>query len=155
MSLPIAEAVPDKASQAIDWSVFLRAMADEIDAMGGAQARDALLRGVGRRMAAMRPISPAPNLETLAMEINDHLGVMGWGSVGFVLSDRDHALLITHTQLPRIGAAGDPPGTWVSAVLEGLYSGWMNQMPGADHSLTVRRLRLTPQTVLLRYGQGG
>jgi hypothetical protein len=148
-----AETAADKA-QGIDWSVFLRALADEVDTMGGPQARDALLRGVGARMAGMRPISPAPNLETLSMEINDHLGAMGWGSVGFVLSERDHALLITHNQLPRIGAAGDPPGTWVSALLEGLYAGWLGQMPGSDRTLVVRRMRITPQTVLLRYGQG-
>jgi hypothetical protein len=152
MMASAAEGSADR-SLGIDWSVFLRALADEVDTMGGAQARDALLRGVGTRMAAMRPISPAPNLETLAMEINDHLGTMGWGAVGFVLSERDHALLITHSQLPRIGAAGDPPGTWVSAVLEGLYGGWMNQMPGSDRGLTVRRVRITTQTVLLRYGQ--
>ena len=154
MISPYAAEAPPDTPPPIDWSVFLRAMADEIDTMGGAPARDTLLRGVGRRIAVMRPISPAPNLETLAMEINDHLGGMGWGSVGFVLSDRDHALLITHNQLPRIGAAGDPPGTWMSALLEGLYTGWMNQMPGADHTLSVRRLRITPQTVLLRYGAG-
>jgi hypothetical protein len=141
------------ASVHVDWSIFLRAMADEIDTLGGGAARDALLRSVGARMAAMRPLSSAPNMETLAMEINDQLALMGWGQVGFVLSERDRSLLITHSQLPRIGAAGDPPGTWLSALLEGLYQGWLGQLPGSDQTLAVRRMRITPQAILLRYGK--
>jgi hypothetical protein len=138
---------------AVDWTVFLRAMAEEIDAAGGPAARDALLRGVGRRMAAMRPLTAAPNMETLTMEVNDQLAAAGWGAAGFVLSERDRSLLITHSQLPRLGAAGDPPGTWLSAMLEGLYEGWMAQLPGADPALVARRMRVTPQAVLLRYGR--
>jgi hypothetical protein len=137
----------------VDWSTFLRALAEEIDSVGGAVARDALLRGIGRRMAGMRPITAAPNMETLAMELNDTLGAVGWGAVGFQLNETDRSLLITHTGLPRVGAAGDPPGTWISAVLEGLYDGWMGQLPGSDPSLVARRMRVTPQTVLLRYGR--
>lgn len=137
----------------VDWTAFLRALAEEIDGIGGATARDALLRGIGQRMAAIRPISAAPNMDTLAMELNDQLAAMGWGSVSFQLNEQDRALLITHTGLPRIGAAGDPPGTWISALLEGLYDGWMGQLPGADRSLLARRMRVTPQTVLLRYGR--
>lgn len=137
----------------VDWSVFLRAVAEEIDTLGGAQARDALLRAVGKRMAAIRPISAAPNMDTLSMELNDMLGGMGWGTVSFQLNEQDRSLLITHSGLPRIGAAGDPPGTWISALLEGLYEAWMGQMPGADASLVARRMRVTPQAVLLRYGR--
>jgi len=87
------------------------------------------------------------------MELNDTLGAVGWGAVGFQLNETDRSLLITHTGLPRVGAAGDPPGTWISAVLEGLYDGWMGQLPGSDPSLVARRMRVTPQTVLLRYGR--
>jgi hypothetical protein len=137
----------------IDWSLFLRGMADEIDAVGGATARDTLLRHVGHRIAVMRPVGAAPNMETLAMEMNDQLAAIGWGMVGIVLSERDRSLLITHSQLPRIGAAGDPPGTWLSAMLEGLYEGWLAQLPGSDPAMVVRRMRITPQTVLLRYGR--
>ncbi len=138
---------------AVDWSAFLRAMAEEIDAVGGAAARDALLRGVGHRMAALRPITVVPNMETLGMELNDLLAAMGWGHVSFQLNEQDRSLLITHSSLPRIGAAGDPPGTWISALLEGLYEGWMRQLPSSDPSLVARRMRVAPQTVLLRYGK--
>jgi hypothetical protein len=137
----------------VDWTIFLRAMADAIDGLGGPVARDVWLRGVGERMGAMRPITPVPNMESLAMELNDVLAAMGWGQVGFQLNEQDRSLLITHTNLPRVGAAGDPPGTWLSALLEGLYRAWMSQLPGADPSLVAQRLRVTPQTVLLRYGR--
>lgn len=128
-------------------------MAEAIDALGGPVARDVWLRGVGERMGAMRPIGPVPNMESLAMELNDALATMGWGSVGFQLNEQDRSLLITHTDLPRIGSAGDPPGTWLSALLEGLYRTWMNQLPGADPTLVATRLRVTAQTILLRYGK--
>jgi len=144
---------PDQPEFSVDWTLFLRAMADEIDAVGGANARDALLRAVGLRVAAMRPVGASPNMETLAMEMNDQLSAIGWGNMAFTLSERDRALLITHSQLPRVGAAGDPPGTWLSALLEGLYEGWLAQLPGSDPSMIVRRMRLTPQAVLLRYGR--
>lgn len=144
----------DKAGGVVvDWTTFLRALADEVDVVGGASARDALLRGIGQRMAAMRPLTSAPDMNTLAMELNDQLSDMGWGNVSFQLSEQDRSLLITHTNPPRVGAAGDPPGTWISALFEGLYEGWMSQLPGSDSTLVARRIRVTPQTVLIRYGR--
>jgi hypothetical protein len=137
----------------VDWSLFLRAIADTIDEAGGDHARDALLRQVGQRMAMRRPIAAARNMEALAMEMNDHLAGMGFGSVAFSLSERDRSLLLTHSQLPRIGAAGDPPGTWLSALLEGLYDTWFAQLEGSDRTMVARRMRVTPDVVLLRYGR--
>jgi hypothetical protein len=138
----------------LDWTLLMRALAEEIDAAGGANARDALLRAVGLRMAAMRPLTPAHTMDTLVMEINDMLAAIGWGSASFQLNETDRSLLISHDGLPRIGAAGDPAGTWMSAVLEGLYHGWLAQLPGNDPSLAVRRMRISPTMVLLRYARG-
>ncbi len=138
---------------AVDWSLFLRAMADSIDAMTGADGRDAWLRDVGTKVAAMRPLRHVPNMETLAMEANDFLREQGWGHVTIALQSADQSLLITHTNLPRLGAAGDPPGTWLTAMLEGLYSTWLSQLPGGDASLSARRMRVSPDVTLLRYGR--
>ena len=44
-----------------------------------------------------------------------------------------------------------PPGTWLTALLEGLYTTWLGHMPGADKSLVARRLRASPDVTLLRY----
>jgi hypothetical protein len=38
-------------------------------------------------------------------------------------------------------------------VLEGLYQGWLNQIPGADPALVVRRQSVTLNTVTLRYAR--
>lgn len=137
----------------LDWTLLLRAMAEEIDIAGGNAARDALLRKVGLRMAAMRPLTPSLTMDALVMEMNDMLAAIGWGAASFSLNETDRSLLITHEDLPRVGAAGDPPGTWLSAVLEGLYQGWMSQLPGSNPSLTARRLRVSPSTVLLRFAR--
>ena len=138
----------------LDWFLLMRALAEEVDLAGGPAGRDALLRATGLRMAAMRPLTPAHTMDTLVMEINDMLAAIGWGSVSFQLNETDRSLLISHDGLPRVGAAGDPPGTWLSAVLEGLYQGWLGQLPGSDPGLSARRLRVSPVTVLLRYARG-
>ena len=137
-------------SERVDWTLFLRAMADAIDALSSASARDEWLRDVGARVANLRPLRHVPNLETLAMEVNDFLREQGWGTATFDLQDADRSLLITHSGFPRLGAAGDPPGTWLTAMLEGLYSTWLGQLPGADTSLIARRVRASADTTLLR-----
>jgi hypothetical protein len=142
-----------EALTAPQWRVFLYALADEVDGMGGPGARDELLRNIGRRMAMLRPTLPVPSLDLLEIEINEILGVMGWGTAALRFHEADHHLVITHTGLPRIGAAGDPPGTWLAALLEGLYQGWLNQIPGADPALVVRRQSVTPHSVTLRYAR--
>jgi hypothetical protein len=141
------------AATVVDWALFLRAMADSVDATVGSEGRDTWLRGVGTRIAAMRPLRHVPNMETLAMEVNDLLREQGWGQMRVDLQPADHSLLITHTGLPRLGAAGDPPGTWLTAVLEGLYTNWLGQIPGADPALSARRMRVSPDVTLLRYGR--
>jgi hypothetical protein len=135
------------------WRGFLRALAEEVDGLGGPGARDVLLRGVGRRMASQHRLSGAVDIAGLELEVNDALAGWGWGSVRFHFDDRARILNIVHSGLPRVGAAGDPPGTWLSAVLEGLYEGWMSELPGADASLVARRSRMTPSSVSLRYGR--
>ena len=136
------------------WRGFLRALAEELDSTAGPSARDTLLRAVGRRMAQMVPVPAANSLETLELEFNEVLCELGWGSVRLDLLEADRRLVLTHGGLPRLGAAGEPPGTWLAAVLEGLYEGWMVQQPGSEASL---HARLQPQSssaaVVLHYGR--
>jgi hypothetical protein len=135
------------------WRGFVRALADEIDEVGGATARDALLRGVGRRMAASNPLTTTLDVAGLELEINDHLAGWGWGRATLRLDAAQRSLTIEHAGLPVVGSAGDPPGTWVSAVLEGLYEAWLNALPGADRSLAARRVKMAAESVSLRYGR--
>lgn len=141
------------ASETVMWRAFLRAMVDQIDGDSGVPARDALLRGIGRRMAATNPLPLATDTQALTMEMNDRLAGWHWGGVKLHLSDTERVLVITHTGLPWIGGTGEPPGTWLAAVLEGLYETWLNALPNADQSLTTRRFRTTSEYVVLKYGQ--
>jgi len=137
-----------------DWRKFLRALADEIDAQhGGDAARDELLRAIGRRMAQLLPLPEVASMEALSMEMNDALAAIGWGSVTLTLEEGEQRLTIVHVGLPRLGGAGEPPGLWLSALLEGLYESWIGQQPGSDSRLVARRVRTLPGTIALRYGR--
>jgi hypothetical protein len=48
---------------------------------------------------------------------------------------------------------GNPPGTWLAAVLEGLYSGWMAAQPGSEPSLAVElQGPANADALVMRYG---
>ncbi len=151
------QAEPDRPARPCraEWRHFLRALAEEVDAAAGAAGRDRLLVGVGRRMARLLPLPPVLTLDALEMEMNDALGAIGWGSVRLSLHEFDRCLVIAHGDLPRLGSAGDPPGQWLAALLEGLYQTWMGEQPWAEPALLVRRQGAqTPGLVVLRYGRG-
>jgi hypothetical protein len=131
----------------------LRAFAEEVDATGGAVARDALLHGVGERMAMMSPLPAVVDIAGIEIEINSLLAEWGWGSAELELNETEHALVIVHHGLPSVGSIGDPPGTWLSALLEGLYETWIGQIPGGDRGLSARRQRILNGAVTLRYGR--
>lgn len=145
----------DAQPGAVQWRLFLRAMADEIDGSFGAEARDTLLRGAGARMARLAPLSAVGTLDALEVEINDSLTAMGWGRASLAFDDTARELRITHHGLPRVGTAGDPPGTWLAALLEGLYETWLAQQPGAEPGLHARQTGETaPEQIRLRYARG-
>ncbi len=149
---------PDEATRpgmpATQWRGFLRALADEIDSSADRAARDAMLRGVGVRMAQMMQLPGVESIDALQMEINEALAAMGWGSVALDMSDSGRCLTLTHTGLPRIGSAGEPPGTWLAAVLEGLYETWITRQPGGSPGLKARLQSASASaTVVLRYGR--
>ena len=141
------------SGDAATWRAFLRALVDEIDGVSGPAARDAMLRGVGRRMAQTHPLPASNDTQALALEMNDRLAAWGWGSTSLHLIEAERLLQITHLGLPMIGGAGDPPGTWLVAVLEGLYEAWLNALPGADRGLSILRHRAIAGQVVLKYGR--
>lgn len=137
------------------WLDFLQALADEVDGLGGAGARDALLRGVGTRMAARHALPPARDLTSLQGFVNVTLANWGWGEVRFIFDPAAEALVIAHVGLPALGRSGTPPGTWLSAVLEGLYEGWLGALPGGVPGLVATRDAVTAECVMLRYWRPG
>ena len=62
-------------------------------------------------------------------------------------------MILRHSDLPRIGSAGEPPGTWLAPALEGLYQGWMGQQAGADPSFNARANDYEGDTIVIRYGR--
>ena len=141
-----------RPQSAVDWRMFLRALAEEIDSLAGSGERDDMLRGVGRRMARLHPLPAVQSLDALEMEANDVLEGLGWGQVQFVLNESARSLEIVHIGLPRIGSLGVPAGQWLSALLEGLYDGWLSQQPGSKTTLSARRSgRSSNDTVIMNY----
>jgi Cellulose synthase subunit D len=157
-SVPTMPASPGETERGkfhrVRWNGFLRALAEEIDNSAGAAARDGLLRNVGLRMARLMPLPITESLDGLTIEANDILGAIGWGSASVTVSEADRCLMIVHRGLPRLGAAGNPPGAWLSALLEGLYEGWLGQQPGSTPGLTARRQPIqSANEIVLRYGR--
>lgn len=142
-----------EATRTADWRPLLRALAEELDNIAGAEGRDALLHGVGRQLATQHPITAQQSTIGLALEMNEVLSHFGWGRVRVSFSMADACLYLTHEDLPRIGGRGDPPGTWLAPVFAGLYEAWLSRQPGADAGFTARRVPAVEEgTVLFRYG---
>jgi hypothetical protein len=123
-----------------------------MEAQAGSVACAAVLRVTGQRMALMMALPPVASLEALEMEMNAVLRDIGWGSVRLSLSEDERCVVMTHTDLPRIGSAGEPNGRWLAPVLEGLYEVWMGQQPGSDETLRAH-LSHSGNAVVLRYGR--
>jgi hypothetical protein len=139
-------------SDAVSWRVFLRALALELEQQAGADAAVTLLRGAGAQMGRMRSLPPVGSLEALAQEMNAVLGEMGWGRASLALDESAPCVVLTHTGLPQIGSAGDPPGSWLVPVLAGLFEAWMGQQPGADPALRAKLIELG-ESVVIHYGR--
>ena len=134
------------------WRVFLRGLALEMEAQAGPEATAAVLRGVGQQMARLMALPPVGSMEALEMEMNAVLAEIGWGSVRLGMNEADRCVVLTHIGLPRIGSAGEPAGSWLAPVLEGLYQAWMGQQPGADEQLRAR-IQSCGNSITIRYGR--
>ena len=146
------------STPAVQWRIFLRALAEEVDSLAGVGDRDDMLRSVGVRMAKLTPLPSVYTLEALETEVNDALDELGWGSVRLELDEPAKMLRVSHTGLPRVGSMSGPQGPWLSALLEGLYETWFAQQPGSDSTLTARRRPASntapaASTVALTYGR--
>ncbi len=140
--------------QSVQWRLFVRALADEVDSLAGPGERDDMLRGMGRRMARMTPLAHVDQLDALEMEMNEVLGDLGWGHVQLHLNAEDRAVMIRHSGLPKVGSLGSPAGTWLAALLEGLYEGSMAQQPGSQSALVALRVPSnSSEFVVLRFAR--
>jgi hypothetical protein len=135
------------------WRAFLRGLALELDAQVDTDVRIAILRATGARMAEMLALPAVDSLEALELEMNDVLAEIGWGRAELTLLEAERCVTIGHVGLPRVGSAGEAPGTWLAPVLEGLYQGWMGQQPGADPLFRCSIKGCESGGVVIRYGR--
>lgn len=112
------------------WDLFLRAFVREIDGVLNIAARDALLRRAGAQMSRDFPLAAVETLEDLEKEANEALAALEWGQAHFALDEASRVVKILHSRLPTL---------WLSAALEGLYTGWFSQQPNADPGFVARR----------------
>ena len=145
--------LPEPHASPQAWRAFLRGLALELDAQAGPDASSAILRATGQQMAAMLALPAVASLEALELEMNTVLAEIGWGSVRLTLQEAERCVALYHSDLPRIGSAGEPPGTWLAPALEGLYRGWMGQQPGADPSFNAHVHGYRGNTIVIRYGR--
>jgi hypothetical protein len=143
---------PDAPSSAA-WRVFLRSLAAELDAQAGPEASVAILRATGRQMAGLLALIAVGSLEALELEMNAVLADIGWGRVRVTLNEAERCVVLSHSDLPPIGSAGEPLGAWLAPVLEGLYQGWMSQQPGSDPQFVAQVRGYEDATILIRYGR--
>jgi hypothetical protein len=143
------QAVP----QFVAWRTFLRSLAVELDAQVGSDASKAILRGIGLQMARLLTLVAVDSLEALGLEMNLVLAEIGWGRVQINLMEAERYVSIIHTGLPLIASAGEPAGTWLAPVLEGLYQGWMGQQPGADNAFRADIEGYEDNKIVIRYGR--
>jgi hypothetical protein len=137
----------------VAWRTFLRGLAVELEARAGSDTTMAILRGVGQHMAEHLALVAVNSLEALELEMNIVLAEIGWGNVQLALQESDRCVVLIHKGLPHIGSAGEPAGTWLAPVLEGLYHGWMGQQPGADKSFLASIGGYEGDAVIIRYGR--
>ncbi len=135
------------------WRAFLRGFALALDTQIDPDSRAAILRAAGQQMAELLPLPAVDSLEALELEMNDVLAGIGWGQAELTLLESERCVTIGHNGMPRIGSAGEPLGTWLAPVLEGLYEGWMGQQPGADPSFRSSIRTFENGGVVIRYGR--
>jgi hypothetical protein len=145
---------PMSAINQARWGFFLRALAQEVDAHGGPEGRDVLLRGVGKRLATMLPLPGVTSLEAFELEINAVFAELGWGSCALELDEDERCIVISHTGLPAVGSSGEPAGSWLVAALEGLYETWLMNHPECGDGFSARRQSVKAcGDVILRFQQ--
>jgi hypothetical protein len=139
--------------QFVVWRTFLRSLAVELDAQVGSDASKAILRRIGLQMASLLTLVAVDSLEALELEMNVVLTEIGWGRVQIDLMEAERYVSIIHTGLPPIGSAGQPAGTWLAPVVEGLYQGWMGQQPGADNAFRAKIEEYEDNKIVIHYGR--
>ena len=120
------------------WRLFLELVFDELSNNAGKEESSGFWRHIGSRIAAEKPIGECATLERLEQAVNDELGLLDWGQASIVAENK--AMHICHTAFPVPGSSPERLDTSLlamSALLEGVFKGWLQQQ-GGDFDVPIR-----------------
>ena len=112
------------------WSGFLDALTHELREQLSPEDLRALLRSVGQRFGAARPIEAGESVEELQRAVNGIWNSIRWGYAE--LRDGGDVLHITHHLSPLGQALGEGSAEAAAGFLEGVYESWMHHAGAAD-----------------------
>lgn len=137
------------------WRLFLELIFDELLNNAGQEESSGFWRHIGSRMALEMPIGECATLETLQQSINDRLSELDWGYTN--LRADNEKIHICHSACPAPGATQERIEISLlamSALLEGLYKGWLHQQGGElDVPITCISHRLEHRECTFLYGR--
>jgi hypothetical protein len=113
------------------WRLFLELVFDELLRSAGQEESSGFWRHIGSRIALEMPIGECATLERLEQAINNELGLLDWGYTN--ISADNGKMQICHTACPIPGVSQERIQSSLlamSALLEGLYKGWLYQQGG-------------------------
>ena len=123
------------------WVHFLAAMFAEFEERVDPGEAEQFLETLGARMARLLPLRRCDSLDELQDDINAVLEGIDWGWVR--ISENGGYIEIVHGAYPVV-AQDEGRRSWLTATLEGLYTGWMTEQ-GGDAACTAR-LAAPPDT---------
>ena len=121
----------------LQWLPFLRAFAAELSDLTDTEGLQALMAGVGQRVAdeARDYFEQAQTLPELEEGLNEFWAHTNWGWVR--LKEEGGHVSIVHSAAPLAEAFGDEALSWSPALLEGFYNSVFGSL-GAKETMTVR-----------------
>ncbi|MDR5875987.1 cellulose biosynthesis protein BcsD [Halomonas sp. CUBES01] len=137
------------------WNRFLALVFDELMTQTDREGASGFLRHIGSRLAAEWPLGEYETLEALELSINGALNQLDWGWVS-IRPEGNH-LSIQHVAFPVPGTTEhtlDKAFQAMSAVLEGLYTTWINEQGGSGKTpLRCVDTNVTLRSMTFHYGQ--
>lgn len=141
------------ANRAFDpqWRLFLDCLSGELFENFAAEEACGFFRHIGIRMASQFQPAPTTTLGDLEQALNQLWQGIGWGRVQ--LAANDHGLVLVHRAFPGSHA---PVGQWwrqaFAAVLEGLYTMWLQGQGGDQAMRAVHQEDGATDALVFRFG---
>ncbi len=136
------------------WRPFLSSLMTELFSNFAPEQACGFLRQIGGRLAIETPLPKLGTLEELETGANEALAGMSWGHIRLDLVGSE--IEIVHRAFPVLSPGHPAHEAWsagFSAILEGLYTAWL-QMQGGRHDMRARVLSdgTDASAVTLRFG---